>query len=208
MTHSHALDLEIVAAALSAERLGFVGLIGSPTKRARFSSQMRAAGLSRTASPALSCRSGPGVRGQGARGDRRHDGGAAPDRQRKAAGGGRGARGGASITPTRQRDDGNPSQLQRNPNFSERNPSRAEQIPNPTSKSSISFAKSSLFNNLRRPGSIFLFKPIPASRRCGRVGAAFLPGSLSVLRSSFPVPPASFKQVKGWRRLRSRRASL
>ena len=46
MTHSHALDLEIVAAALSAERFGFVGLIGSSTKRARFLSQMRAAGLS------------------------------------------------------------------------------------------------------------------------------------------------------------------
>ena len=34
MTHSHAVDLDIVAAALSAEQFGFVGLIGSPTKRA------------------------------------------------------------------------------------------------------------------------------------------------------------------------------
>ena len=45
MTHSHALDLEIVAAALAPERFGYVGLIGSATKRARFLSQMRAAGL-------------------------------------------------------------------------------------------------------------------------------------------------------------------
>jgi xanthine dehydrogenase accessory factor len=45
MTHSHALDLEIVAEALRVERFGYVGLIGSATKRARFLSQMRAAGL-------------------------------------------------------------------------------------------------------------------------------------------------------------------
>jgi len=55
MTHSHALDLEIVAAALSAERFGFVGLIGSSTKRARFMSQMRAAGLSEAALARLVC---------------------------------------------------------------------------------------------------------------------------------------------------------
>jgi xanthine dehydrogenase accessory factor len=45
ITHSHALDLEIVAEALRVERFGYVGLIGSATKRARFLSQMRAAGL-------------------------------------------------------------------------------------------------------------------------------------------------------------------
>jgi xanthine dehydrogenase accessory factor len=55
MTHSHALDLEIVAAALKAERFGFVGLIGSPTKRARFLSQMRAAGLSQSCLASLVC---------------------------------------------------------------------------------------------------------------------------------------------------------
>ncbi len=55
MTHSHALDLEIVAAALSAGRFGFVGLIGSSTKRARFLSQMRAAGLSEAALAGLVC---------------------------------------------------------------------------------------------------------------------------------------------------------
>lgn len=55
MTHSHAVDLEIVAAALAAERFCFVGLIGSSTKRARFLSQMRAAGLSETALGRLVC---------------------------------------------------------------------------------------------------------------------------------------------------------
>ncbi len=55
LTHSHALDLEIVAAALSAGRFGFVGLIGSSTKRARFLSQMRAAGLSEAALAHLVC---------------------------------------------------------------------------------------------------------------------------------------------------------
>ena len=90
MTHSHALDLEIVAAALSAGRFGFVGLIGSSTKRARFLSQMRAAGLSRPRSPASSARSGRRPQIQGSRSDRRLDRRAAPDRQREAGGGGAG----------------------------------------------------------------------------------------------------------------------
>jgi hypothetical protein len=95
------------------------------------------------------------------------------------------------MTPTRQRDDGNPSQPQRNPNFSERNPSRAEQIPNPAEPNS----KFKILHFVRRiepfsitytdPGSIFLFKPIPASKRRGRVGVAFSPGSLSVLGLRF-----------------------
>ena len=55
MTHSHALDLEIVAAALATGRFGFVGLIGSSTKRARFLSQMRAAALSEAALGRLVC---------------------------------------------------------------------------------------------------------------------------------------------------------
>jgi xanthine dehydrogenase accessory factor len=41
MTHSHALDLELVTAALTARRFAYVGLIGSATKRARFVSAMR-----------------------------------------------------------------------------------------------------------------------------------------------------------------------
>jgi xanthine dehydrogenase accessory factor len=62
MTHSHALDLDIVVAALGAKRFGFVGLIGSPTKRARFLSQMRAAGLSTSCLARLVCPIGaPGV---------------------------------------------------------------------------------------------------------------------------------------------------
>jgi len=55
MTHSHPLDLEIVAEALRLERFGFVGLIGSATKRARFLSQMRAAGLSEAMLAKLVC---------------------------------------------------------------------------------------------------------------------------------------------------------
>ena len=45
MTHSHPLDLDIVMQALRANRFAHVGLIGSATKRARFASRMRAAGL-------------------------------------------------------------------------------------------------------------------------------------------------------------------
>ena len=49
----------------SAERFGFVGLIGSPTKRARFLSQMRAAGLSKDCLARLVCPIGvPGVEGK------------------------------------------------------------------------------------------------------------------------------------------------
>ena len=55
MTHSHPLDLEIVAEALRLERFAFVGLIGSATKRARFLSQMRAAGLSEAMLAKLVC---------------------------------------------------------------------------------------------------------------------------------------------------------
>jgi len=46
LTHSHALDLDLVQTALKAERFAYVGVIGSATKRARFSSRMRKAGLS------------------------------------------------------------------------------------------------------------------------------------------------------------------
>ena len=55
MTHSHALDLEIVADALRSQRFAYVGLIGSATKRARFPSQMRAAGLSEKVLAELVC---------------------------------------------------------------------------------------------------------------------------------------------------------
>jgi xanthine dehydrogenase accessory factor len=62
MTHSHALDLEIVAEALRVERFGYVGLIGSATKRARFLSQMRAAGRTEVQLARLVCPIGvPGL---------------------------------------------------------------------------------------------------------------------------------------------------
>jgi xanthine dehydrogenase accessory factor len=41
MTHSHALDFEIVDAALRDSRFAFVGVIGSATKRARFVNRLR-----------------------------------------------------------------------------------------------------------------------------------------------------------------------
>jgi xanthine dehydrogenase accessory factor len=45
MTHSHALDLDVAAAALLARRFPYVGLIGSATKRARFTGALRQIGL-------------------------------------------------------------------------------------------------------------------------------------------------------------------
>jgi xanthine dehydrogenase accessory factor len=45
MTHSHALDLDLVIAALQANRFPYVGLIGSATKRARFTSAMHKMGM-------------------------------------------------------------------------------------------------------------------------------------------------------------------
>ena len=45
MTHSHALDLDLVIAALNARRFPYVGLIGSATKRARFTSAMHKMGM-------------------------------------------------------------------------------------------------------------------------------------------------------------------
>jgi xanthine dehydrogenase accessory factor len=45
MTHSHALDLDLVIAALNAKRFAYVGLIGSATKRARFTSAMHKMGM-------------------------------------------------------------------------------------------------------------------------------------------------------------------
>lgn len=55
MTHSHPLDLAVVAAALKAGRFPYVGVIGSATKRARFKSQLRAAGHPEEGIAALVC---------------------------------------------------------------------------------------------------------------------------------------------------------
>ena len=49
ITHSHQLDLAVVAEALRQDRFAYVGMIGSATKRARFVSQLRAAGNRRGA---------------------------------------------------------------------------------------------------------------------------------------------------------------
>ena len=45
MTHSHTQDLAIVHAALAAGRFGYVGLIGSASKRARFMRRLRESGV-------------------------------------------------------------------------------------------------------------------------------------------------------------------
>jgi xanthine dehydrogenase accessory factor len=55
MTHSHALDLDLVIAALKTERFPYVGLIGSATKRARFTSAMHKMGMAADAIDRLVC---------------------------------------------------------------------------------------------------------------------------------------------------------
>lgn len=63
MTHSHALDLDIVREALKLARFGYIGLIGSETKKARFLSRMRAAGIGETQLRTLVCPIGiPGIK--------------------------------------------------------------------------------------------------------------------------------------------------
>jgi xanthine dehydrogenase accessory factor len=65
MTHSHPLDLAIVAEALRQDRFAYVGLIGSTTKRARFVSQLRAAGRAEETIAKLVCPIGvPGIVGK------------------------------------------------------------------------------------------------------------------------------------------------
>lgn len=62
LTHSHALDLAIADAALRRDDLAFVGLIGSQTKRARFVSQLKQAGLAPGQITRLTCPIGlPGL---------------------------------------------------------------------------------------------------------------------------------------------------
>jgi xanthine dehydrogenase accessory factor len=65
MTHLHPLDLEIVARALPIQGLGYVGLIGSATKRSRFVSRLRSAGLAERDIGRLVCPVGlPGLLGK------------------------------------------------------------------------------------------------------------------------------------------------
>ncbi|MDY0881610.1 xanthine dehydrogenase accessory protein XdhC [Dongia soli] len=62
MTHSHALDFEIVESALRDRRFAYIGLIGSATKRARFISRLRAAKVPDDRIDALICPIGlPGL---------------------------------------------------------------------------------------------------------------------------------------------------
>ncbi len=63
MTHSHAMDLAIAARALAMSGIPYVGVIGSDTKRARFLSRLRAAGLKESEVARLVCPIGlPGIR--------------------------------------------------------------------------------------------------------------------------------------------------
>lgn len=55
MTHNHPLDLAIVHAALVTGRFGYVGLIGSASKRARFTSRLRKGGVPETCISELVC---------------------------------------------------------------------------------------------------------------------------------------------------------
>jgi xanthine dehydrogenase accessory factor len=65
MTHEHALDLAITAAALRRDDLPYVGLIGSATKRARFERRFRQLGISDERARSLACPIGlPEIRGK------------------------------------------------------------------------------------------------------------------------------------------------
>jgi xanthine dehydrogenase accessory factor len=55
MTHSHALDFDLVSAALAAGRFPYLGLIGSATKRVRFERRLSALGLSHEAITRMIC---------------------------------------------------------------------------------------------------------------------------------------------------------
>ena len=55
MSHSHALDLALVDCALRNPAIAHVGLIGSATKRARFVSRLRQAGVAETRISGLIC---------------------------------------------------------------------------------------------------------------------------------------------------------
>ena len=65
MTHSHALDLEIVAAGMEEGRFGFLGLIGSATKRALFARRLAERGIDADRIARLACPIGiPGIPGK------------------------------------------------------------------------------------------------------------------------------------------------
>ncbi|TYC53840.1 xanthine dehydrogenase accessory protein XdhC [Rhodobacterales bacterium] len=55
MTHSHALDEDIMARALLQQRFEYCGVIGSATKRARFQKRLRARGLNEALIAKMAC---------------------------------------------------------------------------------------------------------------------------------------------------------
>ncbi|MBW4022180.1 MAG: xanthine dehydrogenase accessory protein XdhC [Proteobacteria bacterium] len=62
MTHDHATDFTLTESALARDDLAFIGTIGSETKRARFVSRLRRAGLSEDRLARLHCPIGlPGI---------------------------------------------------------------------------------------------------------------------------------------------------
>jgi xanthine dehydrogenase accessory factor len=65
LTHRHDLDLAITEAVLRRGDFGFLGLIGSKTKRARFLHRLEARGVAPEALARLSCPIGlPGITGK------------------------------------------------------------------------------------------------------------------------------------------------
>jgi xanthine dehydrogenase accessory factor len=60
LTHSHALDYELVEAALARDDLAYVGLIGSKSKRAQFERRLLARGVAPEALARLTCPIGAG----------------------------------------------------------------------------------------------------------------------------------------------------
>lgn len=65
LTHSHALDYRITEAVLRRGDFGFLGLIGSATKRARFLHRLEARGVPAAARARLTCPIGvPGIAGK------------------------------------------------------------------------------------------------------------------------------------------------
>lgn len=65
MTHSHPLDEEVCEAVLRRDDIGYLGLIGSATKRARFIKRLAAKGITEARLEALHCPIGlPGIVGK------------------------------------------------------------------------------------------------------------------------------------------------
>ncbi|MBD1546406.1 xanthine dehydrogenase accessory protein XdhC [Roseibium aggregatum] len=63
MTHSHALDEDIMAASLAQQRFAYCGVIGSATKRARFEKRLKARGFAPTVVSEMACPVGlPAIR--------------------------------------------------------------------------------------------------------------------------------------------------